>query len=112
MREIDEYIGMMIRERRQQVGYKQIALAAAVGVTQRTMTNIERGRWSISAALLLKIARELDAPVSFFLPEREPVSVEHRHRISQMVRLAARLRNASRKQRQLIHDLLGEMGVH
>lgn len=53
-------IGARLREAREQAGLSQRALAAKVGVTFPHISNIERKTEPASAALISRIAKELD----------------------------------------------------
>ncbi|MEX2519296.1 MAG: helix-turn-helix transcriptional regulator, partial [Paracoccaceae bacterium] len=51
--------GLRIRERRRELGVKQVELAARVGVSASYLNLIERNRRAIGGALLARIGREL-----------------------------------------------------
>ncbi len=55
--------GLRIRERRREMGIKQIDLAARVGVSASYLNLIERNRRAVAGALLARIGRELDLRV-------------------------------------------------
>ncbi|NMM43297.1 helix-turn-helix domain-containing protein [Rhodospirillaceae bacterium KN72] len=52
--------GLRIRERRRELGLKQVDLAKRVGISPAYLNHIERNRRTIGGGLLVKIGRELD----------------------------------------------------
>lgn len=64
-----ETLGNHMKALRGEAGLTQAELAAAVGVTRKTINTVENGVFTPSALLALKIARALGKPVEevFFL---------------------------------------------
>ena len=58
-----ETLGNHMKALRTQAGLTQAELAAAVGVTRKTINTVENGVFTPSALLALKIARALERPV-------------------------------------------------
>ena len=65
-------IGLRIRRTRLDQAMKQKDLARKIGISQGALTNFELGRRKISLEWLVKIARILETPVSYFLVDVEP----------------------------------------
>ena len=66
-----ESLGNHMKTLRTDAGLTQAELAAAVGVTRKTINTVENGVFTPSALLALKIARVLGKPVEevFFLAD-------------------------------------------
>ena len=64
-------LGNHMKALRSEAGLTQADLAAAVGVTRKTINTVENGVFTPSALLALKIAKALEKPVEqvFFLTE-------------------------------------------
>ncbi len=62
-----------VRAARTRAGLRQADLAAAVGVSRQTIISLERGDYSPSVYLALRIARALESTVEelFPLPEED-----------------------------------------
>lgn len=100
-------IGQRIRKVRLEQGIKQKDLARRIGISQGALTNFELGRRKISLEWLLKIAKALDVPVSYFVGAVEPppdkdalAPREHR-----LVRAFRRMSRDPRLQMELLHAL-------
>lgn len=61
-------LGEQVRTRRKKLGLTQEQLAAAVGLTRTSVTNIEMGKQPVYVHILEKVAQNLRASVSDFLP--------------------------------------------
>jgi len=57
--------------RRKTLGLTQGALAEALGLSFQQVQKYERGANRVSASMLVKTARFLDCPVSYFVDEQE-----------------------------------------
>ena len=68
MSDINGQVGQRIRQARRQAGIKQKDIAAAVGLTRSSITNIEQGRQQIRVELVYQIADYLRVPVLSLLP--------------------------------------------
>ena len=68
---IDVFVGLRIRMRRKTLGLTQGALADALGLSFQQVQKYERGANRVSASMLVKTARFLDCPVSYFVDEQE-----------------------------------------
>ena len=98
-------IGQRIRKVRLEHGIKQKDLAKKIGISQGALTNFELGRRKISLEWLLKIARALDVPLSYFIGAVEPATdddvlgpKEHR-----LLRAFRRMSGDRRLQMELLH---------
>lgn len=60
-----------VRTARTGAGLRQADLAAAVGVSRQTIISLERGDYSPSVYLALRIARTLDSTVEQLFPLSE-----------------------------------------
>ena len=63
---IDIHVGARVRLRRKFLAISQEALAAAIGLTFQQVQKYERGSNRISASKLYRIARILNAPMTYF----------------------------------------------
>lgn len=70
--EVGRRIGRIRRTRR----ITQESLAAAIGLTRTSVTNIERGRQKLLLHTLADIAASLDTSLASLLPERDTPSNE------------------------------------
>ncbi len=68
---IDKFVGLRIRMRRKTLGLTQGALADALNLSFQQVQKYERGANRVSASMLVKTARFLDCPVSYFVDEDE-----------------------------------------
>lgn len=68
---IDVFVGLRIRMRRKTLGLTQGALAEALGLSFQQVQKYERGANRVSASMLVKTARFLDCPVSYFVDEHD-----------------------------------------
>ena len=66
---INENIGAIIKARRVQLGYSQIALAAIIGVTFQQVQKYEKGKNALNATKLVEFAQALKIPVASFFEE-------------------------------------------
>ena len=64
--EIEQHVGSRIRQRRIMMGLTQQQLADLIGVTYQQAHKYERGINRVSAGRLFKIARVLNAPITYF----------------------------------------------
>ncbi len=75
-------VGRRIRQQRIFMGQRQIDLAHATGLTQPTISRIERGQRPPTVPELIRIAVQLNRPPEMFFdpPEPEqPIAWERRH---------------------------------
>lgn len=63
---VDRYIGNRIRTIREERGFKQVALARAIGVDPNTQGRYESGTYGVPLYILWKIADVLQAPIEIF----------------------------------------------
>lgn len=61
-------IGQLIAKRRKSVGLSQADVAASVGLTRTSISNIETGRQKMLVHTLLDIADALEVPAASLLP--------------------------------------------
>lgn len=64
-------VGNRIRERRDELGLTQQALASAVGLSRTSITNIEQGRQKLLINTLFDIAETLEVSIADLLPDSE-----------------------------------------
>jgi len=70
----NKYIRERIRQARLEANETQDNLARVLGKTRVAVSDLERGRVSVSAADLSLIAAYYDKPISFFYPPRVTIS--------------------------------------
>jgi len=70
---IDVEVGARIRARRSAIGMSQAHVAEAIGVTFQQVQKYERGTNRVSASMLVKIAKVLEAPAASLLGEEEDI---------------------------------------
>jgi DNA-binding XRE family transcriptional regulator len=63
-------VGTKMRAVRDKMGIKQEAIAASVGLSRTSITNIERGRQNLSLFTFIEIASVLKSTVADLLPDR------------------------------------------
>jgi transcriptional regulator with XRE-family HTH domain len=68
-------LGANIRARRRKEDFTQEQLAAAVGLTRTSITNIEMGRQPVYIHVLAKIAQNLRVSVADFLPDAAALDI-------------------------------------
>ena len=81
---VDEYVGIALRSRRNELGLSQTDLAKALGVTFQQVQKYEKGTNRIGAGRLSAIAQALQVPVTYFFqamngsesPEGKPRALE------------------------------------
>ncbi len=54
-----EQVGAVIRQRRKELGYTQVQIVQFAGVSQRLISEIERGKPTVAFETVLKIANGL-----------------------------------------------------
>lgn len=64
--------GTRIREARKALGLRQEDLAAAVGIDQSTLSDIERDRYGFSAVALFKFADALNVSADYIMTVATP----------------------------------------
>ncbi len=74
--DVAEYIRNRIRTAREQANFSQQKLAELYGVTQSTISGIERGRVEITAAELARLAETLRKPITYFYPGQQTTLTE------------------------------------
>lgn len=62
-----ENLGPNVRELRKRKGWSQIKLAEALGVSEMTVSRVERGKRAPSVGLLVQLSRALEASVDTLL---------------------------------------------
>jgi transcriptional regulator with XRE-family HTH domain len=75
-------LGEQVRARRKRQGLTQEQLAAAVGLTRTSITNIEMGRQPVYVHILEKIAQNLRTSVSDFLPDPDTLDTALKSRLA------------------------------
>jgi len=69
-------LGRLIRDKRERAGMTQDALAASIGLTRTSVTNIEKGRQKLLLHTFCKIAIALGLPPAELLPDGAEVDAE------------------------------------
>ena len=62
--EVQQLLGVRIRERRRQLGLTQAALATGSGLSRPSIANLEAGRQNLGLRQLLSLANALDVEVA------------------------------------------------
>lgn len=62
------YIGNKIKQRREEIGFKQSELSERLGVSRASVSNIESGRHVVQITTLYELADILEVNVGYFLP--------------------------------------------
>jgi len=62
-------LGKAVKKAREEDGQNQSQLAERISRSQATISDIENGKIDISILTLVIIARELNKPISYFIPE-------------------------------------------
>lgn len=101
---IDVHVGLRIRSRRMRFGLSQTALAENVGITFQQIQKYERGTNRVSASMLFRIARFLNAPISFFF---EGLSDLDSRELEEIAPDARQIYTASAEGQRLIGAVLG-----
>lgn len=76
---VDAHIGGKIRERRAALGYTQYGLAYALGLSHQQVQKYETGVNRVPISRLMEIARFLDVPLNYFLPEEDGAAPDLPH---------------------------------
>src|SRR5688572_2648495 len=63
---VDEYVGIALRSRRNELGLSQTDLAKAIGVTFQQVQKYEKGTNRIGAGRLSAISQALQVPITYF----------------------------------------------
>lgn len=69
MSKIRQFIGQRVKKAREEIGISQELLGKKVPYAAATISQLESGQFRISLEALEKIAKVLDKPLSYFLPE-------------------------------------------
>lgn len=64
-------LGRKVRERRRSISLSQAKLAANVGLSRTSITNIELGRQHVAVHMLYELATALGAEPQHFLPDKK-----------------------------------------
>ena len=73
---IDVHVGSRLKLRRTMMGMTQEKLGDRLGVTFQQIQKYEKGTNRIGASRLQEISEILEAPVSFFFEDAEPINVK------------------------------------
>lgn len=66
---LDARIGLLLRQRRLELGLSQVGLAAKLGLTFQQVQKYEKGVNQLAVARLLQICKVLRVPVRYFVGE-------------------------------------------
>lgn len=83
--EFDMALGERIRKARQEAGVSQQILADFINSSQNAISQYESGTRSVSLETLVRIARHLKKPLSYFLDCHEDVVVVKDTKLHEMV---------------------------
>ena len=70
-------LGEAIRERREDLGLKQKTLALSVGISDDTLSKIERGKCRSELIVVMEIAEVLQRNIYDLMKKRKPIAVCH-----------------------------------
>jgi len=76
MSDVGAFIPKSVRHAREEAGLSHGKLANWFGITQSAISGIERGRSSISAPELTRLAEVLNKPIAFFYPDTSSQQTE------------------------------------
>ena len=68
----DRRIGLLVRQRRLQLGLSQTDLANAIGVSFQQVQKYENGTNGIRGSRMVAVAHNLKVPATYFFPSDEP----------------------------------------
>jgi transcriptional regulator with XRE-family HTH domain len=117
---VDEYVGIALRSRRNELGLSQTDLAKAIGVTFQQVQKYEKGTNRIGAGRLSAISQALQVPITYFFqaingsdgPNVRPRSLE----LLRLPGALALLRHFSKIEnpahRMSLLELAGALAVH
>lgn len=101
------FIGAKLRELRKAQRWSQTALAERLGLSQARLSDIERGRASLTAGELLDVLRAFNAPVSLFDPNAETEETRRNGSLQNaLIRFGARHLRATDTLVQPAHEAL------
>lgn len=72
-RELDKRLGALLRQRRIELGWSQMALGKKIDLTFQQVQKYENGTNQLSVARLLQLCEVLRVPVGYFLETKGPV---------------------------------------
>lgn len=73
---LDQYVGFLVKQRREQLGISQVDLAKALGISFQQLQKYERGGNRISAGRLFEIADILGVEMNWFFEGAQSVLVK------------------------------------
>lgn len=76
---LDVYVGQRIKERREELGLSQEALAGRLGLSFQQLQKYERGTNRVSAGRLFELTQALEVSLTFFFKGMEDL-IEHADR--------------------------------
>jgi transcriptional regulator with XRE-family HTH domain len=72
---INRYIRQRILEARKKANENQTQLGKILKVTHASISDMERGKTAINAAILVQIAHHYKRPITFFYPTEEAIKL-------------------------------------
>lgn len=97
-----QILGAKLKEAREYIGLKQDQVAAHLGIPRTGVSEIERGKRSVSAIELKKLAYLYQRPVQFFTGDEPAVPAD----VAFLARTASALSNSDRKELQRFAEFL------
>ena len=89
--QVNALVGAALRDKREAVGMSQSVLAAELGLSRTSVTNIESGRQPISMHHLYQAAAALGSSVRDFLPDIMSSTPKEGRRAAEVIELLNRL---------------------
>lgn len=99
--DIRALIGMRLKEARESMGLSQRKLGLLTGLSDKTISAYEKARVLPPLEVLIRIAKQLNKPVSYFLGEDNAIE----RLVSKMARLQGELNVLEATLEELKHEL-------
>ena len=97
-----QILGAKLREAREYIGLKQDQVANALGIPRTAVSEIEKGKRSVSALELKKLAHLYQRSVQYFTGDEPAVPAD----VAFLARTASSLSNTDRKELQRFAEFL------
>lgn len=97
-----QVLGAKLREAREYIGLKQDQVAAHLGIPRTAVSEIEKGKRSVSAIELKKLAHLYQRSVQYFTGDEPAVAPD----VAFLARTASLLSNTDRKELQRFAEFL------
>jgi transcriptional regulator with XRE-family HTH domain len=94
---VDRNVGLRIKRRRTLLGMSQTALAEAAGVAFQQIQKYEHGENRVAASRLLRLAKALDVPLTWFFDEEPGDTDEVKRDAAALARLCQQIESADHR---------------